>query len=195
MKIIIIVISFCFELPFSELRKQLDNTSSELVAKQHIRDALRDFLHINQAENEIKVLQRKKNDLKIRIKNLEREMASGSGNGSRNLSRASNSSVTEFLEAVNGSDVTNGANGDAGLGYDEISLEYEYFNPEEMMKEKHVRPSPRYTPTNSLPHSKQRLRFPKRVGLLRDVSSKLRGLNIGLVGRCSCQKFSLMSYT
>ena len=170
---------------FSELRKQLDETSSELVAKQHSREALRDFLHISQAENEIKVLKRKCSGLKIKIKNLE---GGAGGSGSRTLSRASISSVTEFLQADRGSDVTYG---DASHDYDVIDFEYEYFNPEEMKKEKHVRPRPEYAPINSLPHSKPRFKHSKRIGLLRDVSSEPRGLNLGLVGRYSCRNFPL----
>lgn len=168
----------------SELRNQLDETCKELGAKEYVKDALSDFLHITQAMNEIKVLKRKRTDLKIRIKNLERELDSGSPrpSGSLNLSRASNTSFTKFLDNVEDdtSELLNGAHECTDYDYEEIDFVDEYFDPEEE-KSPHFRPYPEYVPSNSLPHSQRRFRHEKRVGLLRDLNSEPRGLNTGLV--------------
>jgi len=170
----------------NQLRNELDETCKELGQKEYVKQALSDFLHISQATNEIKVLKRKRMDLKIRIKNLERELSSGSPrpSGSTNLSRASNSSFTKFLE--NGADdacqLQNGEDGHHGndLDYDEIDFVDEYFDPEEE-KSPHYRPFPEYAPSNSLPHSQRRFRHERRIGLIRDLNSEPRGLNTGLV--------------
>ena len=136
--------------------------------------------------NEIKVLKRKRTDLKIRIKNLERELDSGSPrpSGSLNLSRASNTSFTKFLDNVEDdtSELLNEAHECTDHDYEEIDFVDEYFDPEEE-KSPHFRPYPEYVPSNSLPHSQRRFRHEKRVGLLRDLNSEPRGLNTGLVGR------------
>ena len=168
-----------------ELRNLLDETCKELGAKEFVKEALSDFLHITQTMNEIKVLKRKRTDLKIRIRNLERELNSGSpwSSGSANLSRASNTSFTKFLEngADDTSELTNGEQKCTDQDYEEIDFADEYFDPEEE-KSPHFRPYPEYVPSNSLPHSQRRFRHEKRVGLLRDLNSEPRGLNTGLVG-------------
>ena len=172
---------------FSELRNQLDETCKELGEKEYVKEALSDFLHITQATNEIKVLKRRRTDLKIRIKNLERELTNGSPrpSGSLNLSRVSTTtSITKFLENVENDASLNCANGCTDPDYDEIDFVDEYFDPEEE-KSPHFRPFPEYVPSNSLPHSQRRFRHEKRVGLLRDVNSEPRGLNTGLVGKRS----------
>ena len=164
-----------------------------------MKQALSDFLHISQATNEIKVLKRKRMDLKIRIKNLERELSSGSPrpSGSTNLSRASNSSFTKFLEsgADDARQLQNGENGYHGndLDYDEIDFVDEYFDPEEE-KSPHYRPFPEYAPSNSLPHSQRRFRHERRIGLIRDLNSEPRGLNTGLVGRIYRQGTAIILY-
>ena len=178
-----------FFYDFSQLRNELDETCKELGQKEFVKEKYSDFLHITQAINEIKVLKRKRMDLKIRIKNLERELTSGSPrpSGSTNLSRASYSSFTKFLEngADDESQLVNAIHGFSLTDYGEIEFDDEYFDPEEE-KSPHFRPFPEYVPSNSLPHSKRRFRHAKRVGLLRDFNSEPRGLNTGLVGKITC---------
>ena len=122
-------------------------------------------------ESEKKVLVRKLNDAKIRIRNLERN------NMNRSRTRTLDTSLISTISEMKTCDsIVN----DEPACDKEIDFEDEYFDPELLDLER-VRPTPRLCPHYPLPHSMVPVssRYIKRVGLWRD--SNVNGLNSTLI--------------
>jgi len=155
----------------NELRLIEEQSCLELENLQNKQNLMNDFIIIKQLESEKKVLVRKLNDAKIRIRNLERN------NMNRSRTRTLDTSLISTISEMKTCDsIVN----DEPACDKEIDFEDEYFDPELLDLER-VRPTPRLCPHYPLPHSMVPVssRYIKRVGLWRD--SNVNGLNSTLI--------------
>jgi len=155
----------------NELRLIEEQSCLEIENLQNKQKLMNDFIIIKQLESEKKVLVRKLNDAKIRIRNLERN------NMNRSRTRTLDTSLISTISEMKTCDsIVN----DEPACDKEIDFEDEYFDPELLDLER-VRPTPRLCPHYPLPHSMVPVssRYIKRVGLWRD--SNVNGLNSTLI--------------